>query len=209
MPASFSEPSPVIRPALPLDREAVLEFCKFIWDGHDYIPYVWDEWMADPAGEMFVAEYAGKPVGLGRLTHLAPGQWWLEGLRVDPAHQDRKIGSLMNDYLNATWLERGDGFVRLMTSSKRVKVHHMCEQHGFTRIQERAFFMAQPLVEPASELAFRSADVSEVPAAVQFALAAGSASLTGPLVDVGWRFATPSEALSRNYLSREHTHLSW
>jgi hypothetical protein len=57
---SFSEPRVVIRPALPLDREAVLEFCKFIWDGHDYIPDVWDDWMADPSGEMFVAEYAGR-----------------------------------------------------------------------------------------------------------------------------------------------------
>lgn len=209
MTASFSDPRPVIRPALPLDREAVLEFCKFIWEGHDYIPYVWDEWMADPDGEMFVAEYAGKAVGLGRLTLLAPGQWWLEGLRVDPAHQDRKIGSLMNEYLNALWLERGDGIIRLMTSSQRAKVHHMAEQHGFAHIGERMFFSAKPDDSAGMDATFAKLKPAEVPEAVAFALAADSTTLTGPLADVGWRFATPSVELFSSFMGREDSHLYW
>ena len=48
----------------------MLEFCKLIWDGHDYIPYVWDEWMADSSGEMFVAEYGGKAVVLARFVPI-------------------------------------------------------------------------------------------------------------------------------------------
>jgi GNAT superfamily N-acetyltransferase len=148
----------------------VLEFCKFIWDGHDYIPDVWDDWMADPSGEMFVAEYAGKAVGLGRLTLLAASQYWLEGLRVDPEHQGRGIGSQMNDYLNALWLERGGGVIRLLTSSKRVQVHHMCERLGFVRLQERVFFRAAPL--PGGEAGFSRLVEAEIPEAVQFALEA-------------------------------------
>lgn len=205
---TFASPRPVIRPALPLDREAVLEFCKFIWDGHDYIPDVWDDWLADPSGRMFVAEYAGKAVGLVRLTLLAPGQWWLEGLRVDPAHQDRKIGSLMNDYLNALWLEKGEGYLRLMTSSRRLKVHHMAQQQGLARVAERVFFLAE--LQPSEASApFAPLGEAEIPEAVAFALAAESTALTGPLVDAGWRFGTPTNELFGNFLRREDAQGYW
>jgi GNAT superfamily N-acetyltransferase len=206
---NFDSPCVVIRPALPLDREAVLEFCKFIWDGHDYIPYVWDDWLADPDGEMFVAEYAGKAVGLGRLTLLAPGQWWLEGLRVDPAYQGRKIGSLMNDYINALWLERGEGVVRLLTSSQRVQVHHLCERQGFVRVGERAFHTAEPLAAQTSELPWMPVAESEIPEAVRFALEGETRSMTSPFVDVGWRFATPTDELFREFMGRAETRIYW
>jgi GNAT superfamily N-acetyltransferase len=206
---NFDSPRVTIRPALPLDREAVLEFCKFIWDGHDYLPDVWDDWLADPSGEMFVAEYAGKAVGLGRLTLLAPGQWWLEGLRVDPAYQGRRIGSQMNDYLNALWLERGEGAIRLLTSSKRVQVHHMCERNGFVRVGERAFFMAEPFGRQVDSLPLVPLAEAEIPEAVQFALEAESALVTSPFVDVGWRFAMPTQTLFREFMGRTDTRLYW
>ena len=41
-------PVVVCRPALPRDTADVLEFSKFIWNGHDYVKYVWDEWLNDP-----------------------------------------------------------------------------------------------------------------------------------------------------------------
>jgi len=210
MTMSFDSPQVTIRPALPLDREAVLEFCKFIWDGHDYIPYVWDDWLADPSGEMFVAEYGGKAVGLGRLTLLAPGQWWLEGLRVDPAYQGRKIGSLMNDYINALWLERGEGVVRLLTSSQRVQVHHLCERQGFVRVGERAFFIAQPLAAQLGDLPFVSVAETDIPEAVQAALEAETVPLTGPFVDLGWRFALPDpDALRKFFIGRAEARPYW
>ena len=44
--------SPVLvcRPALPMDTPQVLDLAKHIWEGHDYIPYVWNDWLADPQG---------------------------------------------------------------------------------------------------------------------------------------------------------------
>ena len=136
MTQSFSSPVVVCRPALPSDKADVIEFTKFIWDGHDYIQYVWDEWLADPEGILAAAEYGGHCVGLAKVSLLAPGQWWLQGLRVDPKFQDLKIGSHLHRYVDEWWLEHGDGVVRLMTGSKRVKVHHMSEKLGYTKILE-------------------------------------------------------------------------
>ncbi len=131
-----TEPRLVCRPALPRDRADVFEFTKFIWEGHDYIRFVWDDWLADPHGLLAVAEYGGSTVGMAKVTLVSKGQWWLEGFRVDPRVQGLKVGSHIHEYVNDWWLEHGDGAVRLMTSSERVQVHHLSERTGFVRIGE-------------------------------------------------------------------------
>jgi len=136
--SSFSDPLLVCRPALPSDTADVLEFTKFIWDGHDYIEYVWKDWLDDPEGLLATAQYGPHAVGIAKVTHLSPGQWWLEGLRVNPNFQGLKIGSHLHEYMDRWWLRRGDGAIRLMTSSERLQVHHLCERTGYTKLGEVA-----------------------------------------------------------------------
>jgi hypothetical protein len=113
----------------------VIEFTRFIWEGHDYIKYVWDEWLADPEGILAVAEYGSHCVGLGKVSLSAPGQWWLE---------------------------HADGVARLMTSSKRVKVHHLSEKFGYTKVLEVKEFEASSLEEACTS--FRPLQKDEIPA---------------------------------------------
>src|SRR5215468_5486230 len=54
----------LIRQAQPQDKAAVLAFCAHTWDWGDYIPQVWDEWLADPSGCLLVAILADRPVAL-------------------------------------------------------------------------------------------------------------------------------------------------
>lgn len=86
----------------------MLELTKTIWEGEDYVPQVWDDWLADPHGQLSVAEIGGRVVGLGKLTRLAPGEWWLEGLRVDPQWQGRGIGRALHEYHVGLWRKMGD-----------------------------------------------------------------------------------------------------
>jgi len=44
----------VCRPALPKDTPDVLELTRTIWDGHDYLPAVWDDWLRDYDGMLAV-----------------------------------------------------------------------------------------------------------------------------------------------------------
>ena len=67
MTQTFSSPVVVCRPALPRDTADVLEFIKFIWNGHDYVKYVWDEWFNDPDGILVAAEYEGHCVGIAKF----------------------------------------------------------------------------------------------------------------------------------------------
>lgn len=203
----FTEPRVVIRPTLPSDTPDVLEFCKYIWEGNDYIPYVWNEWMADPAGHLFTAEYAGHAVGIARVTHLAPRQWWFEGLRVNPEFHDKKIGSALHEYITDWWLSNGDGTVRLWTNAKRVKVHHLCEKLGFIHTQEVAFYTAAPIDEPIDS--FEPVHESEIPEAADFSLRSSSLPFIGGLMDTGWQPVVPNEHSFHEMLRRGEGNCLW
>ncbi len=88
----------IIRPAHAEDREAVLAFTTNTWDWGDYIAYVWDTWLADPQGELTVAELAGSVVGLTMSTFLCPGEGWLQGLRVHPDHRRLGLARRLTSY---------------------------------------------------------------------------------------------------------------
>jgi GNAT superfamily N-acetyltransferase len=182
---------PVCRPALPSDRTDVLEFTKFIWGGHDYIQYVWDDWLADPRGLLAVAEYAGHAVALGKATYVAEGQWWLEGLRVDPRYQGLKIGSHIFEYLDNWWQRHAGGAFRLMTAWDRVQVHHLCERFGWQKIGEVKSWEADAMV--GGPHPFRPVASADVPDVLRFASA--HLDYCWHLADLGWVFGVPDHAM--------------
>ena len=193
MKSIFSSPVVTCRPALPRDKADVLEFTKFIWDGHDYIQYVWDEWLTDPQGILVAAEYGGHCVGIAKVSLSAPGQWWLQGLRVDPKFQDFKIGSHLHTYTDDWWLEHGDGVVRLMTSSLRVKIHHLCERLGYTKILEVKELEVTSLNEACTS--FQPVRADEIPTALKVAQASPVMAMSHGLLDLGWDAMRPTEEL--------------
>lgn len=187
----YSSPRVVIRPALPRDKADVAEFTKFIWDGHDYVGMVFPRWLEDPQGILLAAEYAGQCVGTAKVTLSAPGQWWLEGFRVDPNFQDRKIGSQLDAACNDWWDAHGDGILRFLTSSKRVKVHHLSEARGYIRIGEVFGYEAEPLAE--STEAFTPLKPEEVDEATAFCQRVAPNHWLG----LGWKFLAPNPASLR------------
>ncbi|TMD08665.1 MAG: GNAT family N-acetyltransferase, partial [Chloroflexi bacterium] len=79
-----------LRPARTADRERVVEICAAIWEGHDYIPEVFDTWVQDPSGTFQVGEVDGEVVALQRIRPLSREACWYEGLRVAETH--RRLG---------------------------------------------------------------------------------------------------------------------
>src|SRR3989442_2205048 len=106
-----------IRPARPEDREAVLAFCAHTWEWGDYIEYVWDEWLHDPQGQMFVATVDGQPVGVAHFRMLSATEAWLEGMRIDPAYRQQGLATAINNAMLAEAMKRGAPVARLITES--------------------------------------------------------------------------------------------
>lgn len=138
----------LVRPARPTDRPGVEAICAQIWEGHDYVPEVWDEWLADPHGELTVVERKGRIVALGKLTRLADDEWWLEGLRVDPAYRGLGVARLLQAHQIEVAERVGKGVLRLGTASDNYAVHHNIARDGFRRVA--AFYYCGADILPGS-----------------------------------------------------------
>ena len=119
-----------IRPAQAADRDAVVAFCARIWEGHDYVPNVWDEWLNDPQGIFLTAQQDGVPVAVARAVFPTPDEAWLEGMRVDPDHRGAGIALAVSAALGEEAGKRGARVVRLMTMGNNYPIHRICARLG-------------------------------------------------------------------------------
>ena len=102
------------RPVQPAVKDRVLDFTRNTWgeDEDDYIKDVFDEWQADPRGEFTSAVIDDQVVGIAKLTDMGDSEWWMEGLRIDPAYRRQGIASEFNRYHVALARQLGGKVVR-------------------------------------------------------------------------------------------------
>lgn len=125
------------RPARPEDEAGVRAISAHIWEGEDYVPQRFHEWLADETGQFTVVYDGDELVAFGKLTELGPGEWWLEGLRVHPDHRGRGLARQLHNYAVALADEIGRGVLRFSTASKTKATHKLAETTGFRLINRR------------------------------------------------------------------------
>lgn len=135
-----------IRKATIHDKERVLEICKQIWEGDDYIPNIFDHWVADEAGEFTLIEEDGKISGMGKLTLLEPEIGWLEGLRVAPEARSKGYAREITKYYLQKGEEQGFNQLCLSTYHRNYASIHVIESYGFKRVAD--FYFTEQEVEP-------------------------------------------------------------
>jgi len=117
-----------IRRAKPSDKAPILEISKKIWGGHDYLPQVWDDWLADKKARFIVATVNGRTVGCAHASLQASYVAWLEGVRVHDEFRGLGIAGKLNQAL-VQWARRvGARVARLSTgSSNRASREHLAK----------------------------------------------------------------------------------
>jgi RimJ/RimL family protein N-acetyltransferase len=116
------------------DKPAVLAISSQIWEGRDYLPRVFDEWVRDAEGEFAAVLLEGRVVGCGELTWFTPVDAWLEGLRKDPAVKDKGLGGTLARYFFAKLAARPDlASLRFSTRSTNHASITVNEALGFQR----------------------------------------------------------------------------
>lgn len=176
------------RPALPRDREAVMEILAETWEGRDYVPEVWDRWLMEEPGVLAVAERGSEIVGQGHLLDMGLGEWWLEGLRVRPSAQGEGVGSRLHAYFLKRWEENGGSVVRLATHVHRESVHRMCARTGFERIAGVVMTTAEPM-NAEKQPNFQSAADEPVETQVDRLRTTATTEALSGLMNLNWRFA--------------------
>jgi len=135
----------LIRPARAADREAVLAFCARTFEWGDYVPLVWDEWLADEQGPLLVATFNDELVGVAKVSLLTPTEAWLQGLRVHEQYRRRGLAwQFLLHCLDAA-RQRGAQVARLATGSKNVAVHKTAARAGMRRVASVIPLEAQAL----------------------------------------------------------------
>jgi len=121
-----------MRPVRPADRDRIVEMTKDVWGGHDYLPEVFDDWVADAASAFEALEIDGVVVGVQRLRPYAHGLVWYEGLRVASSHRRRGLARAMLISAIAEAKEQGHREMRLATGN--VDAVPLFESVGFEKL---------------------------------------------------------------------------
>ena len=123
-----------LRPVRAADRERITEMTREVWEGHDYIPRVFDRWVSDAGAEFQAAEIDGGVVGVQRLRPYAPGLMWYEGLRVAPENRRQGVARAM---LRAAIEEsREQGFHEIRLATRDEPAIALFESIGFRLLVE-------------------------------------------------------------------------
>jgi GNAT superfamily N-acetyltransferase len=130
-----------VRRARASDKEAVLSFATRTWDGWDYIPEVWDDWLVASDGVLLVAtsQADDRPIAVTRLAVLSDDEGWLEGIRVDPAVRGRGVATNLQ-IAELAWAHAHDlRVLRYMTGQGNEGSIKLGAHHGFAIVGDRRF----------------------------------------------------------------------
>ena len=84
----------VVRVARASDYEAVVEMSQGIYEGHDYFPCVFLQWLKKQNRAIFVAELDSKLIGLRALHIVDDGKTFIsQGLRIHPNFRGKGLSS--------------------------------------------------------------------------------------------------------------------
>ena len=116
------------------DKPALMSIAARIWDGTDYLPAVFDDWVADTEGEFAAVLLDGRVVGCGKLTFLTPVDAWLEGLRKDPDLAEKGVATAVTEYFLGRLAGRaGLASLRFSTYARNLASITANERLGFRR----------------------------------------------------------------------------
>jgi len=143
-----------VRDARAEDRDAVFAFTARTWgDAGDYIPDVWDDWLANPSGALLVGVVNDQPVALAHVLMATPDEAWISGVRVAPEARRQGVARVMVSRALARAHERGASVARMFTDLTNVPSQRLFEGFGFSKVAELAYYTAPALSPDPAEAA--------------------------------------------------------
>ena len=120
-----------VRAARPSDKAPLMDFIKDVWEGHDYIPRVWDAWLREKDSKMFVILADGRQVGMNRVRFLEDGSAWFEGARIHPGFRGKGLATALGERSMAVASEKGVEVFRLTSGTWNRQAHRQIARMGF------------------------------------------------------------------------------
>jgi N-acetylglutamate synthase-like GNAT family acetyltransferase len=118
------------------DKNQVMAIAEKTWEGHDYLPQVFDKWVADETGAFLALEKEGKVVTLAKITQHSAGEIWMEGLRVAADERGKGYAELMTKYLLWHIQRYSPQSIAFATGDDNLPSRHIGEKRGFALLTE-------------------------------------------------------------------------
>jgi|GEM_PF-7046559 len=134
----------VVRRVRESDKDRVMAIAAKTWRGHDYIPRVWDEWLADNQGVFLSLEVDGVVSALAKVTIQGPGEIWLEGLRVAWDMQGKGYGKMLNDYVLWYLKRLNPTQIAFVTADVSKASIHIGKKSGYVVLNEYIIYQSKP-----------------------------------------------------------------
>ncbi len=125
----------------PSDREEVYELSRDIWEGHDYVPDMFDEWVDEEGFYKGVID--DRIIGLSKYTRQYDDVIWLEGFRIHPDHQGEGYGREMMEKFIEMVKELDGKSLKFMTAKVNEPILYMAEDVGFDLIQRYKYYVLE------------------------------------------------------------------
>jgi hypothetical protein len=196
----------VVRRARAEDRDAILAMSRGIWGGSDYLPLVWDRWLADEKGILLTATLDGTPVGMAKITVLAPGEVWLEGLRLHPDLQGRGLTRQINRATFREVAKLRPRSVRYSTGAGNAVSRHLGERLGFWQVARTRWMWGA--ARKNGPIRGRVAKPRELDELIAFVRASECYRSMSGLFAIGWTFPELTRKRLQGLLERERVLVS-
>ena len=102
------------------DKSEISELCKNIWNGNDYLPVVWNDWINNSNSSFIIADLENEIVAVYHVYSFN-SEIWLESLRVKEQYRHQGIANyLIKDLITTVQSKQIDN-IRLATSIENTK----------------------------------------------------------------------------------------
>jgi GNAT superfamily N-acetyltransferase len=182
----------------------VLRFCQNTFEWGDYIEHVWDYWLTDPSGKLFVTTVEDMPIAVTHVAIVKRGEAWVEGARVAPEFRRMGVASLLNDASFEWALRRGAKVVRAVTDSTNLVAQKALVGLGFRFVSEWVMMEFDGCQLEASEHV-RFAEKSDLEAVWGFLRGSEGFRKSGGLFTVVFRWKSLGKSDLRKFVAKRMT----
>ncbi len=185
-----------IRNVRETDRKKIEEISSYVWDGNDYLPKVFDDWVRDTEWPFFAVEVDGTLAGVAKIEKFSDDCGWCEGLRMAKEFRGMGLAHILTDEMIKTAKKKGLSSLRLSTHIRNHESIHIIEKYGFIKYSERRILrreVPEGVISDAFNDVFRVRSYNELPE--QF-MSTDNTRIWDEMISFGWVF----KPLSQNEL---------
>ncbi|TVP39116.1 hypothetical protein NARC_200005 [Candidatus Nitrosocosmicus arcticus] len=130
-----------IRRARSSDKNKVLDFCMNTFAWGDYIDRVWDNWICEPSGLLFVCEThlsslisKSDFVGIIHILKCSNNSLWIEGLRISKLYRNNGFATALLNHSINYGIENNLNECCALVSQGNFASQKMLEKLGFLKL---------------------------------------------------------------------------